>query len=163
LGEHETTANLIGNGMFALLTQPEALARLQREPALIPSASEEFLRMFGPVTVSPRFAAEDIPVGGETIRQGDMVVISLASADRDERQFSQSEVMEVARESSRHLAFGQGIHFCLGAQLARIEADVAFTTLLRRLPGIRLDARLKDMQWHANMILRGLERLPVAF
>ncbi|EPX54982.1 putative cytochrome P450 hydroxylase [Cystobacter fuscus DSM 2262] len=160
---HETTANLIGNGMLALLTQPEALARLQREPALIPSAIEEFLRMFGPVTVAPRFAAEDIAVAGETIRQGDMVIISLASADRDERQFSHAQTLDVTRESARHLAFGQGIHFCLGAQLARIEADVAFTTLLRRLPGLRLDAPLEAVQWRANMILRGLQRLPVAF
>jgi cytochrome P450 PksS len=159
---HETTVNLIGNGTLALLEHPEQLERLRDDPGLIRPAVEELLRYDGPVeTATERFAREDVTVAGVTIPQGSLVLAVLASANRDERQFPDPDRLDLTREPNRHLSFGLGIHFCLGAPLARLEAQVAINALLRRAPGLRLAAPRSALLWRRGLILRGLEALPV--
>jgi cytochrome P450 len=161
---HETTSNLIGNGALALLDSPAQLEQLKADPSLIPGAVEELLRFCGPViSPAPRYALQDIQVGGQHIRSGDVVMVMIASADRDEDQFDDPQELDVARALNRHIAFGQGIHYCLGAPLARLEGEIAFTTLLRRMPDLHLDARREDIHYRASMVLRGVASLPVAF
>lgn len=161
---HETTSNLIGNGMLMLFDYPTQLQRLRADPSLVPTAVEELLRYNGPVLVpAPRYATEEVTLGGQQIRKGDMVLTMLGSANRDESQFTQPEELDIARSLNRHVAFGQGIHVCLGAPLARLEGDIAFTTLLRRLPAIRLDTPRDAVTWKGNVFLHGLSSLPVAF
>ena len=161
---HETTSNLIGNGVLALLDHPEQLECLKSNPDLIPAAVEELLRFCGPViSPAPRHALEDVQVGDQLIHQGDVVMVMIASADRDSGQFSNSEELEVARSLNRHIAFGQGIHYCLGAPLARLEGEIAFSTLLRRMPDIHLNVPRENINWNSSMVLRGIKTLPVAF
>ncbi len=161
---HETTSNLIGNGMLMLFDHPEQLERLKADLSLVPSAVEEFLRYNGPVlSPAPRFATEDIALGGQQLHRGDMVMTMLAAANRDESQFTDAEELDIARSLNRHVAFGQGIHVCLGAPLARLEGDIAFTTLLSRLPDIRIDIPRDEITWKGNFALRGLSSLPVTF
>jgi cytochrome P450 len=161
---HETTSNLIGIGTLVLLDNPQQLAKLKADMSLIPSAVEELLRMNGPVLMpAPRFAAEDIEFGGQHIGKGDIIITALASANRDETQFSQPDELDIARDLNRHISFGQGIHICLGAPLARLEGDIAFTTLLRRLPNLRLNVPHEAVIWRGSFNLRGLTSLPVAF
>lgn len=156
---HETTANLIGNGMLALLRHPEQLAKLRKDPALIPGAVEEFLRFDGPVQFTHRLALEDVSLGGKTIRKGDLAFLFLAAANRDPAHFPDPERLDVTRHAAKHLAFGLGHHFCLGAPLARLEAQLAFAALLRRFPKLRLtDANL---ELHDNFNLRGYQALPM--
>ncbi len=161
---HETTVNLIGNGTLALLRHPEQMERLRSDPTLIKSAVEELLRYDGPLeTATERYASEDVTLAGVTIPRGEMVAVVLASANRDERQFKNPDVLDITREPNRHLAFGFGIHFCLGAPLARLEGQIAINTLLRRAPGLRLAAAPGALRWRRGLMLRGLEALPVAF
>jgi cytochrome P450 len=161
---HETTSNLIGNGMLALLTHPDQLARLQADPALIPNAIEELLRFCGPaVSTGPRVAMEDIEINGQLIRKGDAVNVVIGSADRDTALFTNPDDLDIARQIERHLAFGHGIHYCLGAPLARLEGQIAFSTLFKRLPNLRLNAAPETLAWRGNMVLRGLAALPVKF
>lgn len=161
---HETTSNLIGNGMLTLFDAPLQLQRLKADLSLVPVAVEEFLRYNGPVLVpAPRYATEEVTLGGQQIRKGDMVLTMLGSANRDESQFIQPEELDIARNLNRHVAFGQGIHVCLGAPLARLEGDIAFTTLLRRLPYLRLDTPRDAVTWKGNVFLHGISSLPVAF
>jgi cytochrome P450 len=161
---HETTSNLIGNGTLVLLDHPQQLAKLRADMSLIPSMVEELLRFSGPVlTPAPRFATEECELGGQHIGRGDIIVTALASANRDETQFSQPEELDIARSLNRHIAFGQGIHVCLGAPLARLEGDIAFTTLLRRMPNLRLKVQRESLTWRGSFSLRGLNSLPVAF
>jgi cytochrome P450 len=161
---HETTSNLIGNGALALLDHPAQMARLHADPGLIPQAVEELLRYCAPVmSPAPRFATEDTTLGGQPVRRGDALMVVLASADRDAAQFRDPEDLEIARALNRHIAFGQGIHFCLGAPLARLEGQIAFATLLRRLPDLRLAIPRADVRWRGGLNLRGLAALPVAF
>ena len=161
---HETTANLISIGVLTLFDHPDALARLRADPDLIPGAIEELLRVNGPVlTPAPRFAREDLELGGQQIGRGDLVLVSLGSANHDEAAFTDPEALEIARALNRHIAFGQGVHFCLGAPLARLEGDIAFRTLLRRMPALRLNAPRASIRWRGNVTLRGLTALPVAF
>jgi cytochrome P450 len=161
---HETTVNLLGNGLLALFAHPDELDKLEQDRSLVPDAIEELLRFCGPALAPMlRFACDDVDIGGTTIPRGEVLVISLASADRDEDRFRDAEALDLARTGSKHLAFGQGIHFCLGAPLARLEGQVALATLLRRLPGLRLDTSLDALHWRGNMLLRGLQALPVAF
>jgi cytochrome P450 len=161
---HETTVNLIGNGMLALFEHPNQMARLQGDPALIKPAIEEFLRYYGPVEMSlPRFARQDLELGGQTIRRGDQLTVLLAAADRDPGLAADPDTLDVGREPVRHLAFGTGIHACLGAPLARLEGQIAFTTLLAALPAIRLAVPREELIWTQSSLLRGLTRLPVAF
>jgi cytochrome P450 PksS len=161
---HETTVNLIGNGMLALLEHPAQLVRLRKEPALIRPAVEELLRYASPVeTATERFAREDVAVAGVTIPRGEMAFAVIASANRDERQFPNPDSLDITREPNRHLAFGLGAHFCLGAPLARLEGQIAISTLLRRAPGLRLTVAPGALRWRRGLLLRGLEALPVAF
>lgn len=161
---HETTSNLISIGTLMLLDYPNQMARLQSDPTLIPSAVEELLRYNSPVfSPAPRFAAEDVDLNGQQIHRGDIVLIVLGSANRDETQFTDADELDIARSLNRHVAFGQGIHVCLGAPLARLEGDIAFTTLLSRLPHLRLDVPRESITWRGGFNLRGLTSLPVAF
>jgi len=161
---HETTSNLINIGVLSLLDHPEQLARLQADLSLVPQAVEEFLRFNGPVSfTSARFATEDVELGGQPVRRGDRVLVSLSSASHDPAVFSDPEELDIARDISRQLAFGQGAHICLGAPLARLEGEIAFTTLLRRMPNLRLDAPRDTVAWRGSVMLRGLRSLPVAF
>jgi cytochrome P450 PksS len=160
---HETTVNLIGNGMLALLQHPDQLARLRAEPALLRLAVEELLRYAGPLeTASERYAREEIMVAGVTIPRGEQVFAAVASANRDGRQFPDPDRLDVAREPNRHLAFGLGPHFCVGAPLARLEGQVAIGALLWRASDIRLAVPAEALRWRRGLVLRGLESLPVA-
>lgn len=140
------------------------MAKLKADLSLVPSAVEELLRFNGPV-LSPamRFATEDVELGGQAIHQGDMLITVLASANRDESQFSDPDELDLARTLNRHIAFGQGIHICLGAPLARLEGEIAFTTLLSRLPDLHLAGPREMVKWRGGMTLRGLISLPVTF
>jgi cytochrome P450 PksS len=161
---HETTVNLIGNGVLALLEHPEQLERLRKDPTLIKPAIEELLRYAGPVEMATeRYAREDAIIAGTTIPRGDMVFVVIASANRDERQFPDPDKMDITRDPNRHLSFGLGTHFCLGAPLARLEGQIAIDTLLKRLPGLRLTVARGGRRWRRGLILRGLETLPVEF
>jgi cytochrome P450 len=161
---HETTSNLISLGMLALFDHPDQLARLKADSTLIPTAVEEMLRFSGPVTSpAPRIAQEDVEIGGQRIRKGQIVFVALTFANRDSQQFFQADTMDIARTANRHIAFGQGIHYCLGAPLARLEGVIAFSTLLKRMPDIHLNIARDAVEWRGGMSLRGLVTLPVAF
>jgi cytochrome P450 len=160
---HDTTASLIGNGTVALLRHPEQLAALQRDQGLVSAAVEELLRYDAPVPHSTfRYAAEPVEISGATIPQGAQVLVCLAAANRDAARFDDPELLDIGR-APRHMAFGHGIHFCLGAALARMEAQLAFTTMLRRLPELSLAVPDDALEWgHGDgLVLRGLTRLPV--
>jgi cytochrome P450 len=156
---HETTVNLIGNGLLALLSHPGEWERLRAEPALLPGAVEELLRYDGPVQRTGRTAASDVEIGGVPIPAGTLVLGMLGAANRDPAQFEEPDRLDVTREEPRHLAFGAGIHYCLGAALARLEAQVAIGTLAGRFPDIHLAA--ERPAWRPSSTLRGLESLPV--
>jgi cytochrome P450 PksS len=159
---HETTVNLIGNGVLALLRNPAQWERLRGDPSLGKSAVEELLRYESPLaTATERFAREDISIGGAVIPRGEMVFAVLASANRDPRQFPDPDTLDVAREPNRHLAFGLGIHYCLGAPLARLEGEIAIGALLRRAPRLRLAVPSGQLRWRRSLVLRGLEAVPV--
>jgi cytochrome P450 len=161
---HETTSNLIGIGILILLDHPDQLDKLKADLSLVPRAVEELLRFSGSaVTPFPRFAAEDLELGGQHIQQGDSLIVALASANWDETQFTQPDELDVVRRLSSHIAFGRGIHVCLGAPLARLEGDIAFTTLLRRMPDLRLNVPRDTITWRTGSNLRGVTSLHVAF
>ncbi|HEU5352890.1 MAG TPA: cytochrome P450 [Actinocrinis sp.] len=164
LAGHETTVNLIGNGLFALLTHPDQLAALREGPELIPDAVEEFLRYDGPVErATLRFAAEELEIAGTVIPEGSAVYVALNSANRDDAAFPEPDRLDVTRGPRGHLAFGHGIHFCLGSQVARMEGRIAFETVLRRLPDLRLAVPAEQLEYRSSTIMRGLETLPVRF
>lgn len=158
---HETTVNLIGNGLLALHRNPEQLALLKARPELMPGAVEEFLRYDSSVQLTSRVALEDIAdLGGRPIPQGESVLCLLGSANRDPAAYpDRPDALDITRPNVRPQSFGGGIHFCLGAQLARLEAEVALETLLRRLPGLRLDDPVNP-EWRPTFVLRGLKKLP---
>jgi len=159
---YETTVHLIASGALALLQNPEQAEGLRQNPALADSAVEELLRFTSPLDfATPRVAREDLTVGTATIPRGDIVLAILGSANRDESQFPNPETLDITREPNRHLAFGIGGHFCLGAPLARLEGQIALPTLLRRFPTLRLAAPAETLRWRRNLFLRGLEELPV--
>jgi cytochrome P450 PksS len=161
---HETTVNLIGSGALALLQHPDQLQKLRSDPSLIKPAIEELLRYTSPVeTATERFAREDVTIAGVTIPRGEMVFAVLASANRDERYFPNPDKLDITREPNKHLSFGLGTHFCLGAALARMEAQIAIGTLLRRACGLRLAVAAEALRWRPGLVLRGLKALPVAF
>ena len=161
---HETTVNLIGNGLLALHRNPDQLALLKANPELITNAIEEFLRYDSSVQMGGRVALEDIDdVGGKKIPKGESVLCLLGSANRDPAVYpDRPDRLDITRSNVRPLSFGGGIHFCLGAQLARIEAEVAIATLLRRLPDLRLDDA-QTPEWRPTFVLRGLKRLPASW
>ncbi len=161
---HETTVNLISSGVLALLEHSDQLEKLRRDPSLIRSAVEELLRYTSPVFMTTeRYAREDATIQGVTLPRGEMTFGVIGSANRDETVFENPDALEVTREPNKHLSFGQGIHFCVGAPLARLETQIAVNTLLRRLPNLRLKDPPDALRWRPSMILRGLERLPVVF
>jgi cytochrome P450 PksS len=161
---HETTVNLIGSGVLALLEHPDQTARLRDNPGLMKPAVEELLRYTSPVEMATeRYAREDVAIAGITVPRGEMVMAVLASANRDERQFASADSLDLSREPNKHLSFGLGAHFCLGAPLARLEGQIAISTLLHRVPDLRLAVAPAALRWRRGLLLRGLESLPVAF
>ncbi|MDA9467423.1 cytochrome P450 [Bradyrhizobium sp. CCBAU 53415] len=161
---HETTVNLIGNGLLALHRNPDQLALLKARPELMEGAIEEFLRYDSSVQMTGRVALEDIDdLGGATIPKGETVLCLLGSANRDPAVYpDRPDRLDVTRRNVKPLSFGGGIHFCLGAQLARIEAEIAIATLLRRLPDLRIDD-VENPEWRPTFVLRGLKRLPASW
>ncbi|MBW4644888.1 MAG: cytochrome P450 [Goleter apudmare HA4340-LM2] len=157
----ETTVNLIGNGMLSLLRHPDQLAKLQEHPSLIPSAVEELLRYESPLQICGRTAIANFEIGGKTIRKGVPVFLLVGSANRDPAQFPDADRLDLARPDNRHLAFGDGIHYCLGSGLARIQGQIAIHALIQRLPSLQLST--DTPQWRENIFLRGLQTLPVTF
>jgi cytochrome P450 len=161
---HETTVSLIGNAVLALLTHPPALRALRDDPTRIPAAVEELLRFDGPVERTlNRWAAEDVELGGVLIRKGDGIIGILGAANRDGARFASPDELDLDRADNKHIAFGRGSHYCLGAPLARLEAEIALETLLRRLPGLRLDVGQDELRWRAVPLFRSLKTLPVAW
>ncbi len=159
---HETTVNLIGNGVLALLRHPDQLAALRADPSLVPNAVEEFLRYEGPVNIATlRFTAEPVRAGEVTIPEGEFVMISLLAANRDSARFDEPARFDVHRPPGGHLAFGHGIHFCVGAPLARLEAEIAVRRLVERFGDLRLAAEPETLRWRDSTLMRGLETLPV--
>jgi len=157
---HQTTTNLIGNGIIALLRHPDQMARLRAEPAIIPLAVEELLRYDSPTQATFRSAGEDFELRGQHLRRGDPVLLMLGSANRDASQFREPDALDVTRADNRHLAFSQGPHFCLGAPLARLEGQIAIQRIVERFPYLRLTG--DELVWRPNVFLRGLESLRVA-
>jgi cytochrome P450 len=158
---HETTVNLIGNGTLALLRHPEQVARVRADPGLVPNAIEELLRYDSPVQRTARIASTDVELAGHRVAKGAMVVTALGAANRDPAQFVEPDRLDVGRRDIRHISFGYGIHFCLGAPLARVEGQIALGTLLRRAPGLTLAEA--SPEWRESSVLRGLKRLNVTF
>ncbi|MFH9419658.1 cytochrome P450 [Streptomyces sp. NPDC017529] len=160
---HETTTNLIGNGALALLRDDALRTRLRRDPSLIPDAVEELLRHDSPITTATfRYAAEPLTLGGAEIAAGDVVMVSPGAANRDPARFTDPDTLDPGRAAG-HLSFGHGPHHCLGAPLARLEARIAFHTLLTRFPGLRLAAPATGLEWRHTRLMRGLAHLPVTF
>jgi cytochrome P450 len=159
LAGHETTTNLIGNGTLALLREPGSWQRLAGDPALVPTAIEELLRFDGPVQATVRVALEDVPLGDHVMPEGSLVLASIGSANHDPAMFADPDRLDLARDPNPHLAFGIGTHFCMGAPLARLEAEAAFRALTQRFPGLSL---VDDCpEYRPNPVLRGLMRLEV--
>jgi pimeloyl-[acyl-carrier protein] synthase len=156
---HETTTNLIGNGLLALLRHPDELARLRAHPELVPSAVEEMLRYDSPVQATVRVTTTTVELGGQAIPPGALVIAMIGAANRDPEVFPEPDRFDVGRADNRHLSFGFGPHFCLGAPLARLEGEVVFRTLLARYPALRLAS--DDVRHRLNFALRGLLALPV--
>jgi pimeloyl-[acyl-carrier protein] synthase len=158
---HETTVNLIGNGTLALLRHPDQLARIQSDPGLVANAIEELLRYDSPVQRTARITTAEVELAGHRLDKGTMVVTALGAANRDPAQFPEPDRLDLTRRDVRHISFGFGIHFCLGAPLARVEGQLALGTLLRRAPGLTLAET--SPEWRESSVLRGLKRLRVTF
>lgn len=160
-GGHETTMNLIANGALALIRSPRAWMALKQDPSLIPNAVEELLRYDGSVKSTVRWAMEDVEVGGKTIEQGQRVLVSLSGANRDPAQFENPDELDITRDPNPHVAFAHGIHVCIGANLARLEAQEAFAGLTERLPVPTLET--EELEYFPTVVGRSLKRLPVRF
>ncbi|MFJ5988563.1 cytochrome P450 [Lentzea sp. NPDC092896] len=159
---HETTVNLIGNAVLSLLRNPEQLQILKDRPELIPASTEEFLRLEGPVNVATfRYTKDPIELGGVTVPADEILMVSLIAANRDPQRYENADQLDVTRSAQGHVAFGHGIHFCLGAPLARLEFDVALTALLARFPNLTLAAEPETLGWRDSTLIRGLHTLPV--
>jgi cytochrome P450 len=158
----ETTMNLIGNGVLALLTHPEQLALLRAEPDRLPTVVEELLRFDGVLQVATfRWTAEPVEIGGITIPAGEIVVPGLLAANRDPACTAQPDTLDITRTDNPHLAFGHGIHHCVGAPLARLEGRIALGTLLARFPQLRLAVPVQQLTWRTSVLMNGLVALPV--
>jgi cytochrome P450 len=158
----DTTVNLIASGTLALLTHPGQMARLRQDPSLLPAAVEELLRFTNPVNrANDRFTTEDVPVGGVVIPPGEWVFAATSSANRDPARFPGPDRLDLGRDTSGHVAFGHGVHYCLGAPLARMEAEVALGALLARFPRISLAVAPPELRWRPVSLMNGLESLPV--
>jgi cytochrome P450 len=161
---HETTVSLIGNAVHQLLRHPGQLSRLRGDPSLLPTAVEEVLRHSSPVhTGSLRFTTEPVTIAGVEIPANETIHISFLAANRDARLFPDPDRFDTARDSRHHLGFGHGIHFCVGAPLARMEGEVALRTLLERFPRLELAAQAADPQWRSSIVIHGLRTLPIRF
>ena len=159
---HDTTVNMIGNGLMALFRHPDELARLRADLSLVPAAVEEFLRYDGPVQHTTfRMTSEPVRIGEVEIPAHEQVLVVAAAANRDPVRFAEPERLDIGRPDNHHIAFGHGIHFCLGAPLARLEGDVAFASLLSRFPALRPAVPLEQIHWKYGIVLRGLVALPV--
>jgi cytochrome P450 len=159
---HETTVTLIGSGTLALLQPRDQFERLRSEPALVGSAVEELLRFTSPVEIATeRYAREPVDIAGTLIPTGHLVLVGIGAANRDQTQFADPDVLDLARDPNPHLAFGQGIHYCLGAPLARLEAQIAFLTLIDRFPNLRLAVDPTALRWRRGLFLRGVRQLPL--
>lgn len=156
----ETTTNLIGNGTLALLQDPKQMQMLQNDGELIGSAMEELLRFDSPVQKLGRVATAGIEIGGKTIRAGELVFLCFGSENRDPEQFSNPDQLDITRPDNRHVAFAHGIHYCLGASLARLEGQITLSSLLERMPDLRSET--EDLERNPSAVLRGLKALPVA-
>lgn len=156
---HETTTHLIGNGLLDLLQHPDQMKKLMRDSSLLASAVEEMLRFDNPVQITYRSAVEDAEIHGRLIRKGDLVNTVIGSANRDPERFTAPDRFDITRSEGRHLGFGVGIHFCIGAPLVRLEAEIVFETILRRFPGLALAT--ERLEWQEHPIFRGLKSLPV--
>lgn len=158
----DTTVNLIASGTLALLTHPGEMARLREDPSLLAAAVEELLRFTNPVNhANDRFTTEDVTVGGVVIPAGEWVFPAISAADRDPAQFPDPDRLDLSRDTSGHVAFGYGVHYCLGAPLARMETEVALGALLARFPGLSLAVPLRELRWRPVSVMNGLESLPV--
>jgi cytochrome P450 len=157
----ETTVNLISNAALSLLDNPKQLQRLRAEPRLLAGAVEEFLRYESPVQAAMRYSLHDVTLAGTTIPAGSVVIVSLLGANRDPQRFADPDQLDLARKDNPQLAFGYGIHHCLGAPLARLEGGIAISSLLTRFPGLRLAAPADSMNWRVSLVMHGLAELPV--
>lgn len=162
VGGHETTTNLIGNGVLALLRHPDQMQKLRDNPSLIETAVEELLRYDSPVQRTNRVATEDMEVGGKVIRKGEFVLLMAGAANRDPAQFPDPDRLDITRQNNRHVSFGYGVHFCVGAPLARVEGQVAINSILRRLPQLRLESDA-TLEYEKNINFRALKSLPLTF
>ena len=160
-GGQETTTNLIGNGMLTLLRHPDELEKLKADPSLIPAAIEELLRYESPIQYTSRLAPDDVQMGGKTIRKGQAVFAMIGAANRDPERFPEPDRLDICRQDNRHLAFAWGPHFCFGAPLARLEGQIAFETMLHRMPNV--SAEPSPVSWRENLGFRGLTSLPITF
>jgi cytochrome P450 len=158
---HETTSNLIGNGLLALLRNPDQMQKLHNHPSLIASAVEEMMRYDNPVQISYRSAAADVEIAGNWIRKGQLVNSILGAGNRDPEHYSEPDRFDITRDEGKHLGLGLGIHFCLGAPLLRLEAQIAFTSILHRFPEMQLAT--ENLEWQEHPIFRGVKSLPVVF
>jgi cytochrome P450 len=159
---HETTVNLIATGTLALLTHPSELSRLRADPSLLPGAIEELLRYANPLNhATDRYAPEPLEVGGVVIPAGEPVLVVTSSANRDPARFPDPDRLDLGRDASGHVAFGHGIHYCVGAPLARLEGEIAFGALLSRFPGLSLAVEPAALRWRPSSLIHGLETLPV--
>ncbi len=160
-GGQETTTNLIGNGLLALLQHPGELTRLLKDPSLMPSAVEELLRFESPIQQTARLAPEDVELGGKKIRKRDATVAVLGAANRDPERFANPNTLDLGRQDNRHLAFAWAAHYCFGAPIARVEGNIAFSTIFRRMRNLALEGG--PPVWRENITFRGLEALPITF
>ena len=161
MGGFGTTVNLIGNGTLALLTHPEEPARLHADPSLLPAAVEELLRFTSPLNhATDRFTTHDMTVADVVIPAGEWVFMAISSANRDPDRFPDPDRLDLGRDAAGHVAFGHGVHYCLGAPLARMEAEVALGALLARFPGLSLAVPPEELRWRPVSLMHGLESLP---
>jgi cytochrome P450 len=161
---HETTVSLIGNATVAIITHPDVMERLKGHPQQMPQAVEEFLRYDPPVQRAlTRFVARDVTLGGQQLKRGDLVILIIGSANRDDAVFPGADRLDLDRETRAHIAFGKGVHYCLGAPLARLEAEIALNTLLRRLPGLRLAVPQEELAFRLAPLFQAYQHIPVAW
>lgn len=159
---HETTVSLIGNAVLALLQHSDARNEMRSNPELIPSAMEEFLRYDSPVERTlTRFVAQDVQLVGQQLKRGDLIIVILGSANRDESQFSDAAQLDIHRKQNQHIAFGKGVHYCLGAPLARLEGEIALRVLFERIPDLTLDIDIQELEWRDVPLFHSLVSLPV--